>query len=148
MMRRALIAFALVFLAASPAMAQKPGVSSATAANELTIRVCNESGRNAFTAVLDRSAGEWHSEGWFRVNNGACEDIAVSDNLRFYVFAEEVDNIDYYWAGAHEHCIWRPGPYDDVIDPNVSVCRDGQESVMFVEWLADNYGTFTWTLDP
>jgi uncharacterized membrane protein len=147
-MRGALVAFALVFLAATPATAQKPDDGIAPAASDLSIRVCNSSGRNAFTAVIYRNGGQWHSDGWFRVDNGQCEVIATSDNLRFYVFAEEVDNVDYFWGGNHEHCIWRPGPYNDVFDPNASVCRDGQESVMFVEWVAESYGTFTWTLDP
>lgn len=144
-MRSALIAFLLALFAATPALAQKDGAGGA---GQLTVRVCNESGRNAFTAVIYRINGEWRSEGWFQVDNGACEDIAYSDNLRFYVFAEEVGNIDYYWGGSFEHCIMRPGPYDDVINPSAVECRNGQESVMFVEWVADEFGTFTWTLDP
>jgi uncharacterized membrane protein len=146
-MRSAIIAFALVLCAASPAFAQKDeGLSPAS--GSLTIRICNESGRNAFTAVIYRTNGAWRSEGWFRVDNGRCEDIVTSDNLRFYVFAEEVNNVDYSWAGNFEHCISRPGPYDEVVDPNMTVCRPGQDSVMFSEWVADHYGTFTWTLDP
>jgi len=145
-MRLAVMAFALALLAAPAALAQKGGASSA--GDQLTIRVCNQSGRNAFSAVIYRSGGTWRSEGWWRVDNGACLDLAVSDNLRFYVFAEEVGNTEYYWGGSFEHCIWRPGPYNDVIDPNTTVCRDGQVSVMFAEWVADQYGTFTWTLEP
>lgn len=146
-MRRALIVFALALFAATPAFAQKTGQIGPASAS-LTIRVCNESGRNAFSAVVYRSGGVWRSEGWFPVSNGECRDVALSDNLRFYVFAEEVGNIDYFWGGNFEHCIWRPGPYNDVIDPNTSVCQSGQESVMFAEWVADDFGTFTWTLDP
>jgi uncharacterized membrane protein len=144
-MRNAFIAFLLALCAASPALAQKGGAS---AGDQLTIRVCNESGRNAFTAVIYRNAGVWRSEGWWRVDNGDCIDIATTDNLRFYVFAEEVGNIDYYWGGNFEHCIWRPGPYEDVINPDATECQAGQESVMFAEWVSESYGTFTWTLDP
>jgi uncharacterized membrane protein len=145
-MRSALIAFALVFLAAAPAMAQKPDDGISASSSGLTIRICNESGRNAFTAVIYQRDGVWRSEGWFRVDNGACRDIVTADHLRFYAFAEEVDNTGYSWAGNFEHCITRPGPYNDVVNPNNTTCP--QESVMFSEWVADHYGTFTWTLDP
>jgi len=146
-MRLAFTALVLALLWATPSFAQK-GDTLSTASGQLTIRVCNESGRHVFSAFIYRSNGVWRSEGWFRVNNGQCEDIVTSDNLRFYAFAEEVGNIDYYWGGNFEHCIWRPGPYDDVVDPNATVCQPGQDSVMFTEWVADHFGTFTWTLDP
>jgi hypothetical protein len=144
-MRFLLVILALATGAPTPAFAQKDG---AYQTDSLTIRVCNSSGRNAFSAVIYRDSGVWHSAGWYPVNNGECRDIATSDNLRFYVFAEEIGNIDYSWSGTFEHCIWRPGPYDDVISPDAKECQDGQESVMFSEWVADSYGTFTWTLDP
>ncbi len=145
-MRLAAIAFAFAALFATPSFAQKGGLSASSA--QVTVRVCNESGRNAFTAVIYQRDGAWHSEGWFGVNNGACRDIATADNLRFYTFAEEVGNVAYSWAGNFEHCVLRPGPYHDIVNPNGTTCGRGQESVMFSEWLADRPGTFTWTLNP
>jgi hypothetical protein len=151
-MRLAVIALAFAVLWATPSFAQKGDEPSAApaqlpaASTQLTIRICNESGRNAFVALVYRSNGQWRSEGWFRVDNGRCEDTVTGDHLRFYGFAEEAGNTDYYWGGSFEHCIWRPGPYDVVIDPNSTTCPN--ESVMFSEWVADHYGTFTWTLDP
>lgn len=142
-MRLAVTALVCAALLAPPSFAQS---GPAPASAQLTIQVCNESGRNVFSAVIYELNGQWRSEGWFRVNNGECRDIATGDNLRFYAFAEEVGNTDYYWGGSFEHCIWRPGPYDVVLNPNDTSCPD--ESVMFTEWVADHYGTFTWTLDP
>lgn len=128
------------------APASAPSQAQQTAPDQLTIRVCNQSGRHAFTAVIYRRSSVWHSEGWFRVNNGECLDVAHADNLRFYAFAEEAGNTEYFWAGNFEHCIWRPGPYDVEINPNNTNCSEA--SARFTEWVADRFGTFTWTLDP
>lgn len=144
-MRLAIIAIACAALLAPPSFAQ---TGSATGSSQLVIQVCNESGRDAFSAVIYQNDGTWHGAGWFRVNNGECGNIAISDNLRFYAFAEEVGNTEYYWSGTFEHCISRPGPYNELIDASQTVCPNGQASVMFTEWVADQYGTFTWTLDP
>lgn len=142
-MRGGFLLLLLALCAPTPAFAQ-----TRAAPNQLDIRICNESGRNAFTAVIYRTGGVWRSEGWFRVDNGECATIVTSDNLRFYAFAEEVGNLDYLWGGSFPHCVIRPGPYDEAVDPEVRQCRAEQDSVQFVEWLADEFGTFTWTLDP
>lgn len=114
----------------------------------LDIQVCNRSGYDAFIAVISRNEGGWLASGWFRVNNGDCNSVATTNNLVFYLFAEQVGDMDYVWAGDFEQCVMRPGPYDIRVNPNAEVCPSGMTTEQFRELEADTWGTYTWNLTP
>ncbi|WP_395646325.1 DUF1036 domain-containing protein [Terricaulis sp.] len=124
---------------AAPAQAQS---------NNLAVSFCNYSGYDAFTAVIYQRNGQWHSQGWWRVNNGACQYVADTDNLVFYAFAEQVDDQSATWGGHNQHCVTNPGPYHDYIPASGETCRSDQRLVGFQEVEANNFGTFTWNLRP
>lgn len=126
---------------AGPAQAQS---------NNLAIQFCNYSGYDTFTAIIyqDSNDGQWHSRGWWRVNNNDCEYIADTNNLVFYAFAEQIGDQSATWGGSHQHCVTNPGPYNDIVPAGGETCRGDQRLVMFDEIEAQNFGTFTWNLRP
>ena len=114
----------------------------------VTIRVCNRSNDPALVAISYIKVGEsrFINEGWFRVNAGACKDLAETGNAHFYAYADVVDK-DRHWGGSHDLCVEYPGPYEFYTSAS-DTCRSGQETRGFVPMEATDTGTYTWNLDP
>jgi uncharacterized membrane protein len=147
MMRSVLFAAAAALtLAQAPEAAAKKDESIST--GTLDIQVCNRSGYDAFVAVIRRTEQGWLASGWFRVDNGNCNSVGATNNLVFYLFAEQVGDMDYVWAGDFEQCVMRPGPYDIWVDPNADNCPNGMTTEQFRELEADTWGAYTWNLTP
>lgn len=117
--------------------------------HDLAIEICNHSGRNAMTAIVYQRSGQWIGSGWFRIGAGDCGTVAHTDNLTFYVFAEEEGNQSRRWvSGRFGQCVDRPGPYERPVNPSGDRCGYGQDLVPFQTYTSNTWGTFTWTLDP
>jgi len=140
------------FALTSSAAAAPAATPAPAGPTQIDIQVCNQTGRDIFAAVIYRQVGgtQWRSEGWFRTNNGACRTIAATDNLTFYLYAEEVgDGGSRFWGrGDIEHCVTRPGPYNEPIERTGMSCRTNQDLVDFTAVTAERYGVYTWTLEP
>lgn len=133
--------FAAVAFGASPAAAQgKP---------EIVIRVCNNSGYPANVAVSYQpvGSGRFYNEGWFGVSVGGCVDVGRTDNAYFYAYAEVINDGSRFWAGDHGLCVVYPGPYRFWSD-NSQYCGSGQTLRNFVVLHANDFGVYTWTLNP
>lgn len=115
----------------------------------ITIRVCNRSYDPANVAVSYQpvGSGQFYNEGWYTVPAGQCRDIARTDNAYFYAYAEVLNDGTRYWSGNHGLCVIYPGPYAFWSD-NSNYCSRGQELRDFVTMHANDWGPFTWNLDP
>lgn len=139
---------AVIFCAVAATMAPATP-AAAQYASDVTIRVCNNSGRQANVAISYQpvGSGRFYNEGWFGVAPGDCADIAHTDNAYFYGYAEVVNDGSTYWAGNHSLCVVYPGPYRFWSD-NTEYCSGNQTLREFVVLHATDFGVFTWTLDP
>jgi uncharacterized membrane protein len=145
----AALAAALAFVPATPAFAQK---GPATGGEIITIRVCNNTNDNARVALSYQGVGSniFNNEGWFSVASRSCEDIRDTTNAYFYGYAEVENDGSMsdvpYWAGDFPLCVMYPGPYQ--FYTYGTECETGQEVRQFVAMHAENWGSYTWTLDP
>jgi uncharacterized membrane protein len=142
----ALAGLALAVAAPAPAMAQK-GPESASA--EIAFRVCNQTNDPARVAVSYQplGSGQFYNEGWFGVASRTCQDIVRTGNAYIYAYAEVENDGARYWAGDHPLCVQYPGPYA-FWSTNSQYCEAGQDLRNFVAMHADEFGVYTWTLDP
>lgn len=137
---------ALSVVQAAPAAAQK-GVASGP--QDITIRVCNNTNDNARVALSYQPVGrgQFYNEGWYGVPSRSCQDLVHTDNAYIYAYAEVENDGERYWSGTHPLCVIYPGPYAFWSDNAVN-CATGQELRNFVVLHAEEFGSFTWNLDP
>ena len=147
-------AIAVSLVAGSPDVAaaqSKPGMAPPAPVRPATvdIRVCNESGRNATTAIsyVEVGTGRFINRGWYSVNDGACTELVSTDNANFYMYADATDGSGRAWRGNHSLCVQYPGPYTFWSDGS-DTCPTGYETRDFVVLHADDVGAYTWTLEP
>ena len=147
-------AIAVSLVAGSPGVAaaqSKPGMAPPAPVRPATvdIRVCNESGRNATTAIsyVEVGTGRFINRGWYNVNDGACTELVSTDNANFYMYADAMDGSGRAWRGNHSLCVQYPGPYTFWSDGS-DTCPTGYETRDFVVLHADDVGAYTWTLEP
>ena len=140
-----LACLALAAGAPAPALAQKPGV----AAREIVIRVCNNTNDNARVALSYQPVGngQFYNEGWYGVPSRSCQDLVRTTNAYFYGYAEVENDGSRYWAGDHPLCVQYPGPYA-FWTTGSQYCESYQELRNFEVMHADDWGVYTWTLDP
>lgn len=141
-----LVAFGLTVGAPAPALAQKGPVA---AGGEIVFRVCNNTNDNARVAVSYQPIGasQFYNEGWYGVPSRSCQDIVRTDNAYIYAYAEVENDGSRYWAGNHSLCVQYPGPYA-YWTTGSQYCESYQELRNFEAMHADNWGVYTWTLDP
>lgn len=141
----AAVAMALAIVPATPAFAQK---GPATGGEIITIRVCNNTNDNARVAVSYQGVGSniFNNEGWFGVASRSCMDIRDTTNAFFYGYAEVENDGTRYWSGDFPLCVMYPGPYQ--FYTYGTQCEQGQEVRQFVTLHAENWGVYTWNLDP
>ena len=98
------------------------------------------------TAVAPRlwPSAAW---GWFAVAARSCEDAADTANAVFYGYAEVANDNSHYWRGDHPLCVEYPGPYG-FLSTGAETCEPHQRLRDFVRLHADDFGVYTWTLDP
>jgi uncharacterized membrane protein len=148
-LRRIVLSVAYLGLAAgapAPALAQKaPG----EAGSEIVFRVCNNTNDPARVAVSYQPVGnnQFYNEGWYGVPSRSCQDIVRTGNAYIYGYAEVENDGSRYWAGDHPLCVQYPGPYA-FWSTNSQYCGAGQELRNFVAMHVDEFGVYTWTLDP
>jgi uncharacterized membrane protein len=139
-------ATALVLGQAAPADAQKG--PAAVGPTEITLRVCNNTNDNARVAISYQPVGQanFYNEGWFGVPARSCQDLRTTGNAYSYGYAEVENDGTRYWAGDFPLCVSYPGPY--AFWTYGTQCETGQEVRQFVTMHAEDYGVYTWTLDP
>ncbi|MDY0021949.1 DUF1036 domain-containing protein [Arenimonas caeni] len=122
--------------------------ATANQPSTIQLKVCNRSSHDALVAVSYIPVGEkrFYNRGWFRVDAGDCNNIVETINSNFYFYAD-ADGSDLYWGGSHTLCVEYPGPYN-FYSTNANTCGSGQETRGFQPASMDEYGTFTWNLDP
>lgn len=142
----ALAGFALAAGAPAPALAQKgPGGGN----DEIIFRVCNNTNDPARVAVSYEPVGntQFYNEGWYGVPARSCQDLVRTDNAYIYGYAEVENDGARYWSGDHSLCVQYPGPYA-FWTTGSEYCESGQEVRKFVVMHAEDWGVYTWTLDP
>lgn len=148
-MKELALAAACLALAAgapAPALAQK---APSGGSGEIVIRVCNNTNDNARVALSYQPVGngQFYNEGWYGVPSRSCQDVARTGNAYIYGYAEVENNGSRYWAGDHPLCVQYPGPYG-FWSTGSTQCEFGQEVRNFVAMHAEDFGVYTWTLDP
>ncbi len=149
MKRKHLIALAVCMaLGAGPAAAQKPA-APASAGSDVMIRVCNNTNDNARVALSYQpvGSGQFYNEGWYGVPSRSCQDLVRTTNAYFYAYAEVENDGSRYWSGSHPLCVEYPGPYA-FWTTNSTYCAAHQELRDFVTMHAEDFGIYTWNLDP
>ena len=140
-------AFAAVLalvLTTVPEFAQKGGAVG----EQITLRVCNKTNDNTRVAVSYQPLGQsqFYNEGWYGVPSRSCQDIVTTGNSYIYGYAEVENDGTRYWAGDMPLCVQYPGPY--AFWSAGTTCATNQEVRNFVTLRSENWGVFTWTLDP
>lgn len=147
-LRRMGLAALCLALAAGPgpAAAQK-GPSSGD--GEIVIRVCNNTNDSARVALSYQpvGSGQFYNEGWYGVPSRSCQDLARTGNAYIYGYAEVENDGSRYWSGDHPLCVQYPGPYA-FWSTGSAYCETGQDLRNFVVMHAEDFGVYTWTLDP
>jgi uncharacterized membrane protein len=130
---------------AGPAAAQKP----AAGPEDIMIRVCNNTNDNARVAISYQPVGssQFYNEGWYGVPSRSCQDLARTSNAYIYGYAEVENDGSRYWSGNHPLCVQYPGPYA-FWSTGSQYCETSQEVRDFVVMHAEDFGSFTWTLNP
>lgn len=136
---------ALAVGAPAPALAQK----GPSGGGEIVVRVCNNTNDNARVALSYQPVGnaQFYNEGWYGVPSRSCQDLVSTTNAYIYGYAEVENNGSRYWSGDHPLCVQYPGPYA-FWSTGSSYCAAGQELRNFVVMHAEDFGVYTWTLDP
>jgi uncharacterized membrane protein len=144
----AAVAASLV-LALGPIPAAHAQKGPAAGGEQIVIRVCNNTNDNARIAVSYKPVGsdQFFNEGWFPVASRACEDIATTGNSFFYGYAEVEGDSSRYWNGDFPLCVQYPGPYEFWSVGHTS-CDSRQVLQYFVQMRSDQWGVYTWSLDP
>lgn len=121
----------------------------AYAQSSITIRVCNNSNQPANVALSYQPLGynQFYNEGWYTVQPRACRDLAQTGNAYFYAYAEVLNDSNRSWEGDFPLCVIYPGPFAFWSD-NSRYCGSGQTLRNFETMHFDNWGVFTWTLNP
>lgn len=121
---------------------------SANTSDRIQLKVCNRSNDDALVAVsyIPLDEKRFYNRGWFRVNAGQCHELVETRNSNFYFYADVVGK-DRHWGGSHNLCVQYPGPYNFYSDGS-GYCDEGQETRGFSPAKANEFGTFTWNLDP
>jgi uncharacterized membrane protein len=148
-MNRGILALAVcaaLALGPAPAFAQKDGAGGG---GEIVIRVCNNTNNNARVAVSYQPVGRdrFYNEGWYGIASRSCQDLATTANAYFYAYAEVENDGTRTWDGQMPLCVQYPGPYA-FWSQGTTTCAAGQEVRNFVTMHAENFGVFTWNLDP
>jgi uncharacterized membrane protein len=142
----ALAVCAAVGLGLAPtAHAQKGGGGGAY----VTIQVCNNSANPANVAISYQPINQanFYNEGWYTIAPRACRELAQTTNGYFYGYAEVVNDGARYWSGDHPLCVQYPGPFA-FWSSGSTQCARGQEVRQFVTMHTENWGVYTWSLDP
>lgn len=137
---------ALALVQAAPAAAQNgPG----TGTQDIVFRVCNNTNDDARVAISYQpvGTGQFYNEGWYGVPSRSCQDLVRTDNAYVYAYAEVENDGARYWSGNHGLCVLYPGPYA-FWSASASTCPAGQHVRDFVVLHAEEFGAFTWNLDP
>jgi uncharacterized membrane protein len=139
-------ALAATLAPAGGAAQEKPGAGGRPV---VSLRVCNESGRNATVAISYVPVGEtrFMNRGWYDVAKGECRPIVTTDNANFYFYADATDGSGRNWQGDHTLCVEYPGPYT-FYSSGESDCGSHQEVKSFTPFRATEGGDWTWTLEP
>lgn len=139
-------ALLLSWVPAAPAAAQKGPDDTAQV---ITIRVCNNTNDAARVALSYQPVGrnQFYNEGWYGVPARGCLDLAQTENAYIYGYAEVENKGDIFWGGDHPLCVQYPGPYA-FWTTGSQYCAEGQDSRSFVVMHAENWGVYTWSLDP
>lgn len=137
---------ALALTPAGPAFAQKG--PAAAGPSQITLRVCNNTNDNARVAISYQPEGQtvFYNEGWFGVPSRSCQDLRTTGNAYSYGYAEVENDGTRFWAGTFPLCVQYPGPY--AFWTYGTQCEAGQEVRNFVTLHAEEYGVYTWSLDP
>lgn len=128
----------------APAAAQKRDDPSV-----VTLQVCNNTENNARVALTYQPVGAnaFYNQGWYGVPAHTCQNLVDTDNGYFYGYAEVENDGDRYWSGDNGQCVAFPGPFA-FWSNNARHCDDGQEVRNFVAMHTNNFGVFTWNLNP
>ncbi|OYX27530.1 MAG: hypothetical protein B7Z10_00055 [Rhodobacterales bacterium 32-66-7] len=136
--------------AALIALACMVSAGQAAAQSTVDISVCNRTANDALVAISFQPVGakptDWRNQGWFTVLSGDCNYIASTAVANFYLYAEVAGNQSVYWGGNYNLCVVYPGPYDYL--SRGGNCKRGQTAAPFVSLSADQFGPYTWNLDP
>jgi uncharacterized membrane protein len=140
-------ALVLAFGPASAAWAQKG--PAAGGAEQIAIRVCNNTNSSTRVALSYQPVGrdQFLNEGWFSMPSRSCQDLASTSNGFFYGYAEVEGDGSRYWNGDFPLCVQYPGPYEFWSVGHTS-CDSRQVLQYFVTMHAEQWGVYTWTLDP
>jgi uncharacterized membrane protein len=140
----ALTAIAALVLSPAPAFAQKGGA----VVEQITVRVCNNTNDNTRVALSYQPLNQtlFYNEGWYGVPSRSCQDLVTTGNAYIYGYAEVENDGSRYWAGDMPLCVQYPGPY--AFWSAGTTCAPNQEVRNFVTLHAEDWGVFTWTLDP
>ena len=84
---------------------------------------------------------------WYGVPAHTCQSLVDTDNGYFYGYAEVENDGGRYWSGDNGQCVAFPGPYA-FWSNNARHCDDGQEVRNFVAMHTNDFGVFTWNLNP
>lgn len=131
----------------APAFAQKDSTMSAI--TDITFRVCNNTNFNTRVAVSYQPNGQsqFYNEGWYGVPSRTCQDLVHTGNAYVYAYAEVENDGTRYWSGDMPLCVQYPGPYA-FWSTGSQYCESNQEVRNFVTMHAENFGVFTWNLNP
>ncbi len=77
----------------------------------------------------------------------SCQDVANTSNGYFYAYAEVEGDSTRYWNGDVPLCVQYPGPYEFWSLGHTS-CDSRQVLQYFVPLHSEQWGVYTWTLDP
>jgi uncharacterized membrane protein len=144
----ALTAAALALWPAGPAAAQKAGPQGG-GASVVTVQVCNNTDTNARVALSYQPVGSnaFYNQGWYGVAAHSCQSLVDTDNGYIYAYAEVENDGTQYWNGDNGQCVMYPGPYAFWSNASTT-CDSGQEVRNFVTLHTNDWGVFTWNLNP
>ena len=133
----------IAFLGASAA------VSSAQAAEVITLRACNHTDKTVLvgSSYIPIGGSDWRNKGWTAVSPGQCENIFKTENRTFYARAEVKGDSDHYWGNDIKQCVEYPGPYDFFTGSDETTCPEG-EPAEFTTFHSDGRPVYVWNLDP
>lgn len=126
--------------ALTPAQAQKgPGA----AGGEMVFRVCNNTNDHASPLGGSQS----YNEGWYGVPSRSCQGSARTGNAYICAHAEVENDGSRFWADDHPLRVQYPGPRAFWATGS-QYYKSHQELRNFEAMHADDWGVYTWTLDP
>jgi uncharacterized membrane protein len=87
-------------------------------------------------------------KGWWSVNAGSCEWLGYYPKGWFYYYAEERNTQRIIWEGNDiKLCIRHPGPWERINTTGYNCRSDEALHAFGAEFVGDDAGTFTLTLN-